>query len=219
MKKIVSALLCTLFILTGFAACSENNNELTNDNSDNTSAQAPSNQQSSADITSSDLKGLHHVEMVIKDYGTIKIELNADEAPISVENFMTLAKEGFYDGIGIHRYAEKFVLQGGDPDGNVIGGSDKTIKGEFKLNGVDNNLKHTRGAISMARTSAVDSATSQFFICLDDTYCAGLDGQYAAFGYITEGMDIIDKICSDTPVSDSIPKDQQPIIETIKVID
>ncbi len=215
MKKFISALLCMLFILAGFTACSDNNNVSTSDKEDSSSAKPSSSQESSADITSSTLTGLHHVEMVIKDYGTIKIELNADEAPISVENFMNLAKEGFYDGIGFHRYAEKFVLQGGDG----YGGSDKTIKGEFKLNGVENNLKHTRGAISMARTSAVDSATSQFFICLDTTYCSGLDGQYAAFGYITEGMDIIDKICSETPVSNSIPKDQQPIIETIKVID
>ncbi len=219
MKKFISALLCVLLILTAFTACSDNDAELTNDKESNSSTSSNTASNSSADITSSTLTGLHHVEMVIKDYGTIKIELNADKAPISVENFMTLAEEGFYDGIGFHRYAENSVLQGGDPDGDGYGGSDKTIKGEFEINGVANDLKHTRGAISMARTSVYDSATSQFFICLDTAYCSSLDGQYAAFGYITEGMDIIDKICAETPVSNSIPKDEQPIIETVKVID
>ncbi len=218
MKKFISALLCVLFILAGFTACSDDKKVTTNNENDNKSSQSTPANSNSADADSA-LTGLHHVEMVIKDYGTIKIELNADEAPITVENFINLAKSGFYDGIGFHRYDENFVLQGGDPDGDGIGGSDKTIKGEFEINGVANDLKHTRGAISMARTSVYDSATSQFFICLDTAYCSSLDGQYAAFGYITEGMDIIDKICKNTPISDSIPEEQRPIIETVKVID
>lgn len=203
MKKIISSILCLAMMLVCFTACGDKT--------------APENDSDKNVNTSS---GLHHVEMVIKDYGTIKLELNADEAPITVQNFIDLANDGFYDGIGFHRYVEGFVLQGGDPDGDGMGGSDKNIKGEFEINGVQNNIKHKRGVISMARTAYdYDSATSQFFICLDDMTASGLDRQYAAFGCITDGMDIIDKICAETPVSDSIPEDQRPVIETIRVID
>lgn len=203
MKRTVSLVLCLLMMLFCFTACGD---------------KAPEENNGGANINSS--SGLHHVEMVIKDYGTVKLELNADEAPITVQNFIELANDGFYDGIGFHRHVEGFVLQGGDPDGDGMGGSDKAIKGEFEINGVQNNIKHKRGVISMARTPYdYDSATSQFFICLDDMTASGLDRQYAAFGFITEGMDIIDKICTETPVSDSIPENQRPIIETIRVID
>lgn len=203
MKRIICTVLCFLMMLVCFTACGD---------------KTPENNNGGENVNAS--SGLHHVEMVIKDYGTIKLELNADEAPITVQNFIDLANDGFYDGIGFHRYVEGFVLQGGDPDGDGMGGSDKNIKGEFEINGVQNNIKHKRGVISMARTPYdYDSATSQFFICLDDMTASGLDRQYAAFGCITDGMDIIDKICAETPVSDSIPEDQRPVIETIKVID
>lgn len=197
MKKFICSLLCLLMICVGFTACGNND----------TNTDKPS------DVTS----GLHHVEMVIKDYGTVKLELNADEAPITVENFINLANEGFYDGVPFHRLDKDFVLQGGDPDGDGIGGSDKSIKGEFAANGVQNNIKHNRGVISMARTGDPNSASSQFFICLEDSNF--LDGSYAAFGCVTEGMDVIDAIRDNTPESNNIPKAQQPIIETIKVID
>lgn len=175
------------------------------------------NNDTNTDKPSDVISGLHHVEMVIKDYGTVKLELNADEAPITVENFINLASEGFYDGVPFHRLDKDFVLQGGDPDGDGIGGSDKPIKGEFAANGVQNNIKHNRGVISMARTGDPNSASSQFFICLEDSNF--LDGSYAAFGCVTEGMDVIDAIRDNTPESNNIPKVQQPIIETIKVID
>ncbi|MBP3446359.1 MAG: peptidylprolyl isomerase [Clostridia bacterium] len=197
MKKFICSLLCLLMICVGFTACGNND----------TNTDKPS------DVTS----GLHHVEMVIKDYGTVKLELNADEAPITVENFINLASEGFYNGVPFHRLDKDFVLQGGDPDGDGIGGSDKPIKGEFAANGVQNNIKHNRGVISMARTGDPNSASSQFFICLEDSNF--LDGSYAAFGCVTEGMDVIDAIRDNTPESNNIPKAQQPIIETIKVID
>ena len=139
------------------------------------------------------LSGKHHVEIEVQDYGTVSVELDADAAPITVTNFVKLANEGFYDGLTFHRVVAGFVLQGGDPEGNGTGGSDESIKGEFSENGVENNLSHTRGAISMARANPYDSASSQFFIVLEDA--TFLDGGYAAFGYVTDGMEIVDKIC------------------------
>lgn len=203
MKKLLCALLCLAMITVGFTACSKNDG-----NSGNTT-------NASDSINSA--SGIHHVELVIKDYGTVKLELNADEAPITVQNFIDLANEGFYDGVGFHRLDKDFVLQGGDPDGDGMGGSDKTIKGEFAANGVQNSISHKRGVISMARTNDPDSASSQFFICLEDS--TFLDGNYAAFGYVTEGMDVVDNVRDNTPESGSIPKAQQPVIETIRVID
>jgi len=175
----------------------------------------------STDTTNSDyLTGKHHVEISVENYGTISVELDADAAPITVTNFIELAKNGFYDGLTFHRIISGFMIQGGDPKGTGTGGSDETIKGEFSANGVTNNLKHTRGAISMARSQANNSASSQFFI-VQTTY-PSLDGQYAAFGYVTDGMDIVDKICEKTPVQDSegtvLAKDQ-PTITSITVID
>lgn len=170
--------------------------------------------------TSQGLKGTHHVEMVIKDYGTIKIELDGDQAPLTVENFVNLANSGFYNGLTFHRYVSGFVLQGGDPNGDGTGGCDSTIKGEFSANGVKNTIKHKRGVISMARNQFdYNSASSQFFICLDNSCKDSLDGEYAAFGRITEGLDIIDLICNSVPQSDCIPAEKQPIIEAVNVID
>ena len=148
----------------------------------------------------------------------IKIELYPDVAPITVANFEKLVKEGFYDGLIFHRVISGFMIQGGDPTGTGMGGAKEKIKGEFLANGVRNDLKHTRGVISMARSNEPDSASSQFFIVqADSTY---LDGQYAAFGKVTKGMDIVDKICEDTPVTDSngtVEKKNQPVINSIKI--
>jgi len=167
-----------------------------------------------------DSSSKHHVEITVKDYGKITVELDGDAAPITVENFLKLAGDGFYDGLTFHRIDEGFVMQGGDPNGDGTGGSGEKIKGEFALNGVDNQLSHTRGAISMARSQMMDSASSQFFIVHEDsTY---LDGQYACFGYVTEGMEVVDAICEATPVTDrngTVAAENQPVIESIKVID
>ena len=167
-----------------------------------------------------DAAGKHHIEIQVKDYGTIKAELDGDTAPITVANFLKLAESGFYDGLTFHRIIDGFMIQGGDPKGNGTGGADKTIKGEFSQNGVENKLSHVRGTLSMARSQDMDSASSQFFIVQSDsTY---LDGQYAGFGTVTEGMDIVDQICKDTPVQDSngtVSASDQPVIESIKVID
>ena len=167
-----------------------------------------------------DAAGKHHIEIQVKDYGTIKAELDGDTAPITVANFLKLAESGFYDGLTFHRIIDGFMIQGGDPKGNGTGGADKTIKGEFSQNGVENKLSHVRGTLSMARSQDMDSASSQFFIVQSDsTY---LDGQYAAFGTVTEGMELVDKICKDTPVQDNngtVSAADQPVIENIKVID
>ena len=169
---------------------------------------------------SDELSGKHHVEIVIRDYGTIAVELDADAAPITVANFLKLAKSGFYDGLTFHRIINGFMMQGGDPEGTGMGGSSEKIKGEFSANGVKNDLSHTRGAISMARSQAMDSASSQFFIVHQDSTV--LDGQYACFGYVTDGMDVVDAICETVPVVDNngtVQDGHQPVMETIRVID
>lgn len=154
----------------------------------------------------------------VENYGTITLKLEGKKVPITVQNFVDLAKSGFYDGLTFHRIIKGFMIQGGDPNGNGTGGSDKTIKGEFKDNGVKNNIKHKRGVISMARSSDYDSASSQFFIMQEDN--DSLDGQYAAFGHVTKGMKIVDQICEDAdPMDDNgtIAESKQPVIKTIKV--
>lgn len=169
---------------------------------------------------SKSLTGIHDVEIKVKDYGTIDVQLDADTAPITVTNFIKLVQENFYDGLTFHRIMDGFMIQGGDPLGNGTGGSDQTIKGEFKNNKVENNISHKRGVISMARSSDPDSASSQFFIVQTDS--TFLDGDYAAFGEVTSGMDVVDAICKDAKPTDdngTIPADQQPVIEYIKVLD
>ncbi len=162
--------------------------------------------------TSQELTGLHHAEINIEDYGTIDLELDADTAPITVTNFVKLAQDGFYDGLTFWRIMDGFMIQGGDPNGNGTGGADENIKGEFANNGVENDISHTRGTVSMARAADPDSGSSQFFIVqADSTF---LDGDYAAFGH--------DKICKDAKPTDNngtIEKDEQPVIESIKIID
>lgn len=161
-----------------------------------------------------------HVEIEVQDYGTIAVELDPSAAPITVENFINLANDGFYDGLTFHRIMSGFMIQGGDPNGNGSGGSEQTIKGEFASNGVENPLSHTRGTISMARTQVADSASSQFFIMHEDN--TQLDGEYAAFGHVTSGMEIVDKICEDVQPTDgdgTVPAENQPVITSVKVID
>ncbi len=152
----------------------------------------------------------------VKDYGDIVVQLDEEAAPLTVENFVKLVKEGFYDGLTFHRIIDGFMIQGGDPLGNGTGGSDQTIKGEFSSNGVDNPISHKRGVISMARSNDPDSASSQFFIVQSDsTY---LDGDYAGFGHVTSGMEIVDQICKDVPVQDdngTVNAEDQPVIEKI----
>ena len=150
----------------------------------------------------------------------MKAELYPEVAPNTVNNFISLVKKGYYDGLIFHRVIRGFMIQGGDPEGTGRGGSDETIKGEFSENGVKNDISHERGVISMARSSDPDSASSQFFIVHEDS--TFLDGEYACFGYVTDGMDVVDAICEDTKVEDNngtVAKENQPVIESIKVID
>lgn len=166
------------------------------------------------------LSGTHHAEIQVKDYGTITVELDADTAPITVTNFVNLTKDGFYDNLTFHRIMDGFMIQGGDPNGDGTGGADKTIKGEFSSNGVENEISHTRGTISMARAQDPDSASSQFFIVQEDSDY--LDGDYAAFGHVTSGMEIVDQICKDVPVEDdngTVKAENQPVIEKITITD
>lgn len=167
------------------------------------------------------LSGRHHISIEVSGYGTISAELDADNAPITVTNFINLAKSGFYDGLTFHRIIEGFMIQGGDPKGNGTGGSENKIKGEFQINGIPNSISHVRGTISMARSNNPDSASSQFFIMQADN--AGLDGKYAAFGTVTDGMDIVDKICKNVKDTDEsgivTDKSKQPVITKITVID
>lgn len=163
------------------------------------------------------LTGKHYVEMKVKDYGTIELELDSDVAPITVTNFINLVNSKFYDGLTFHRIIDGFMIQGGDPLGNGTGGSSKTIKGEFSENGVKNSISHVRGVISMARSSDYNSASSQFFIVQKNT--TSLDGQYAAFGKVISGMDVVDKIAKVKVEDDNgtVSKENQPVIESIRV--
>ena len=165
-------------------------------------------------------QGIHHAEITVKDYGTVKLELDGDAAPLTVSNFCRLARDGFYDGLTFHRIRDGFMIQGGDPTGNGTGGSGRTIKGEFSLNGVDNPISHVKGVISMARANDPNSASSQFFITVADA--TFLDGSYAAFGQVTEGMEILEQIAKDARPTDNngtIPADEQPVIESIVITD
>ena len=198
-KKIIAILSAAILTLT-FCGCSKRQSEFDSDTDSG--------------------YGTHHAVITIKDYGDIKLVLDGDTAPITVKNFVELAKSGFYDGLTFHRIIKGFMIQGGDPKGNGTGGSDETIKGEFAANGVENNIKHERGVISMARSTAYNSASSQFFIMHETS--SHLDGQYAAFGHVTSGMDIVDDLAENTKVEDNngtVLKANQPVIESIKVID
>lgn len=166
------------------------------------------------------LTGKINVEIEVKDYGTIAVELDADEAPITVTNFVNLVEDGFYDGLTFHRIIDGFMIQGGDPNGDGSGGSGRTIKGEFSSNGVDNSIDHVRGVISMARSTMPNSASSQFFIVQEDS--PHLNGEYAAFGHVTSGMEIVDAICEDVQVEDTngtVLPENQPVITSIKVVE
>ncbi len=144
---------------------------------------------------------------------TMTIELYPEKAPITVDNFVKLAKDGFYDGLIFHRVIPGFMIQGGDPEGTGMGGPGHTIKGEFRANGVNNDLKHTRGVISMARTMAPNSAGSQFFIMHADA--PHLDGQYAAFGKMTDGFEALDEIASVRTNAMDKPLDEQKMAKVV----
>ena len=161
-----------------------------------------------------------YIAIDVEGYGTITAELYGDIAPNTVANFLKLANEGFYDGLTFHRIISGFMIQGGCPLGNGMGGSGVNIKGEFSQNGVNNPLNHTRGVLSMARAMDPNSASSQFFIMHQDA--PHLDGAYAAFGKVLSGMEVVDAICQNTPVTDgngSVASENQPVITSIRKIE
>ena len=221
MKRLISIILMAAQLSLCLTGCGD-----TRENADKSTAKTTKKEsfaeKKDADTSNSQyLTGKHHAEIVIAEYGKLELELDADVAPITVTNFVNLAKKGFYNGLTFHRIMSGFMIQGGDPNGDGTGGSEETIKGEFKSNGIENTMSHKRGVISMARTqNDPDSASSQFFIVQADSDF--LDGDYAAFGKVTAGMDIVDKICQSVQpidINGTVPADQQPKITAIKVID
>ena len=228
-KEVIITILVAVLLIAGMVGYALYNNQKTkkpnnNENKTENTVVSDKEENTVADENMEDIIvysiGNHLAEIVIKDYGTIALELDADVAPITVENFAELVNKGFYNGLTFHRIISGFMIQGGDPQGTGMGGSDKEIKGEFAANGVKNSISHTRGVISMARATAYDSASSQFFIVHQDSKF--LDGNYAGFGRVTSGIEIVDKICADTKVEDNngtVLKANQPIIEKITMID
>ena len=223
MKKMLYKLICSVLAVSLLAFCFSGCTEENSANLYGNSSTATKSTDSSI-IT----KPLENVKIPegktpyavidVKDFGKITVKLDPKSAPITVSNFINLAQTNFYDGLTFHRIMEGFMMQGGDPQGNGSGGSDRNIKGEFAQNGVTNNLSHTRGAISMARATPPDSGSSQFFIVHKDS--TFLDGQYACFGYVTEGIEVVDKVCTTAkPVDDNgtIPASEQPVINSIKI--
>lgn len=250
--KVIFALALTFAMVFSFVACDGNKTEevsslkettITNDNF------AAEDKEESTDEKNQTTANLVKAEIEIVDYGTIKLDLYAEDAPKTVANFVNLAKSGFYNGLTFHRIMEDFMMQGGDPLGNGTGGNtDKSgkeinVEGEFSANGHTNNISHIRGTISMARSGsqyesylsmgydlpaeaqsdlkrAYNSASSQFFIVHKDSEF--LDGNYAAFGRVTDGMDVVDKVCKKAKPTDNngtIAKKEQPIIKTIKIVE
>ncbi|MGI6755822.1 MAG: peptidylprolyl isomerase [Atopobiaceae bacterium] len=229
-----------LLVVQGLSACSagssaatsSSSNDQSSDASSDTSSSDASTQDANAHGTRQDAvleapldngydSGKHHAEISVKDFGVITVELDAQSAPITVSNFAQLAEDGFYDGLTFHRIIKGFMVQGGDPNGDGTGGSDQKIKGEFAKNGVTNGILHKRGVISMARSQAANSASSQFFIMQEDT--DSLNGSYAAFGHVTDdaGLAVVDAL-AEVPTEDSngtVAAENQPQIDYIKMID
>ncbi len=206
MKKFLCLALALMLTVTAFVSCSKDEGKHKVD--------APDTQATFDVKTKEDVK----VRITLDDGRAMELVLYPDIAPITVQNFVDLATSGFYDGLTFHRISKNFVVQGGAPKGDGTGGSDKTIKGEFSENGIENTLSHKKGVISMARQSdSMDSATSQFFICTKDA-SASLDGKYAAFGELTKGWDVLSAL--NNTAADSAEKPLEDIvINNIRVIE
>lgn len=199
-KSITAAIMTSLFIISGCGTSGPDENE----------------DASTANEVDIDLENPTIVTMTMENGGEVVMELYPDVAPKTVENFVKLASDGFYNALTFHRVIPGFMIQGGDPDGNGTGGPDHSVEGEFSNNGFENDLSHERGVVSMARSQDPDSAGSQFFIVVEDS--TFLDGDYAAFGKVTEGMDVVDEIVSvQTDGSDKPVEGQEQVIETITV--
>lgn len=218
---VVVVLLLVAFIARGLGAGGTDRDAQTTTAVETSDSSAEGTAEAAGDGTVTGAEGIQdpiYADITVEGYGTITVAMDASAAPATVENFIALAEDGFYNGLTFHRIIDGFMMQGGDPEGTGLGGSNQQIVGEFSANGHANPLSHTRGAISMARSQDYDSASSQFFIVQSDsTY---LDGQYAAFGYVTSGMEYVDQICKDAKPTDgngTIAKEDQPVITSIVI--
>lgn len=221
-KKICCLILCLALITAAFASCSKAKNETTTQpletrdvSSEETTEQADEKESQKTDEKTDETEAddMNHPKVLVtmKEGGKFTIELYPEYAPKTVENFLKLVNEGFYDGLTFHRVYAGFMAQGGDPEGTGMGGSKDKIYGEFSANGFSQNtLSHTRGVISMARSQNNNSASSQFFICYSDG-CAQLDGEYAAFGKVIEGMDVVDSFCEHEMTYNSFGEKASPV--------
>lgn len=224
--KTAKTLFCVMLALAlclSCAACGQSRTAKTTEKTepDIPATAAPAVQAEAGADIAAEAEGLHTVEITVRDYGTMTLVLDAAAAPITVQNFLDLANQGFYDGLTFHRIMDGFMIQGGDPLGSGMGGSSTHITGEFALNGWENPISHQPGVISMARAGDPNSASSQFFICVGDA--SFLDGSYAAFGWTAdeESLEIAMQIAKDAkPVDNngSIPRAEQPVIESVKVL-
>ena len=235
MKRIIAFLTLSVLVMGLFAGCSAvtakestkkettqltsgtNTNTTTSDtDSDTATNAATGNEQETTPTVDTSL--VYFADINVADYGKITVQLDSVSAPATVANFVKLAESGFYNGLTFHRIMEGFMMQGGCPEGTGFGGAEENVVGEFLANGYNNTLSHTRGAISMARAANPDSGSSQFFIVHQDS--TFLDGQYACFGYVTEGIEVVDAVCEASEPTDSngtIPASAQPVITSITI--
>jgi len=221
MKKALrlTLVMCLALLLSaGLVACNgDNEEEYTNGQE----VEPPVVQEAPEDPAGTWEGEMTKVKIEFEDFGDVIVELNHEAAPQTVDNFLRLVNDGFYDGLGFHRIIEGFMIQGGDPTGTGMGdGSTENIVGEFSANGIENNIHHRRGVISMARSMDFDSASSQFFIMHQDGFF--LDGEYAGFGRVVEGMDVVDAIAENTPVTDgngSVSPENHPKMLRVSVVD
>ena len=219
MKQIVRVvgIMAAMLMLASAAGCGAPKESTAPGNTEQavSSVQEENSQPLQSEIENEEKEKNTMVEITMKNGGTILVELDREAAPISVDNFVELVEDGFYDGLNFHRVIPGFMIQGGCPTGTGTGGPGHSIKGEFAKNGWDNPIKHTRGVISMARSMDPDSAGSQFFIMHDDS--PHLDGGYAAFGRVVEGMDVVDRIAGGATRGDS-PVEPE-VIETVRIVE
>ena len=208
-KRILTLCIFCLFCTLLLAGCKNKDPQVTTDPAVNPNYDAETY-----------LTGKHYVQMDVDGYGSLIMELDADIAPATVTNFVNLVQSGFYNGLTFHRVINGFMMQGGDPEGTGMGGSEYNVPGEFALNNVENSISHVRGTISMARSgNDYDSASSQFFIVHQDS--TALDGSYAAFGKVLFGMGVVDSICTTVPVTDdngTVKAADQPVISNMMIV-
>lgn len=224
-KKIIAMVLVVASILFCLAGCKKNKTSTSANDKTSTGVTSPLDKYT--EDTSTEKKDYYYVAMAVKDHGVMILKLNAAQAPKTVANFVKLVREDFYDGLTFHRVISGFMIQGGDPQANGQGGSSEKIEGEFLANGYPNTIRHEKGVISMARLgNDMNSATSQFFICnATNSSVSSLNGQYAAFGHVIEGIEVVDSITSATAKYGNSSngtidvKSYQAVITEMKVIE